>query len=180
MSRPLTSTLRSQFFTRKSSCVNARGIPPAVYWVLLLLSYLGTPPSWPGWGGGLPDQGTPPGQVPPCPDLAGGGGTWPGYPLQTGYPPTPSWPGWGGVPHQGTPPAGTWQGTTPLAGPSRVPPPPPPVSAPWLSGKCCKALWDMGTPPVDRQIDRQMRVKTLPSRRTTYAGGKNYFSHLWT
>ena len=31
--------------------------------------------------------------------------------------------------------------------------PPPPVSAPWHSGKCCKALWDMGTPPVDRQID---------------------------
>ena len=31
----------------------------------------------------------------------------------------------------------------------------------------------MGTPPVDRQIDGQMRVKTLPSHRTPYAGGKN-------
>ena len=29
-------------------------------------------------------------------------------------------------------------------------------------------------PPVDRQIDGQTCVKTLPSRRTTYAGGKNY------
>ena len=29
----------------------------------------------------------------------------------------------------------------------------------------------MGTPPVDRQMDRQTCVKTLPSRRTTYAGG---------
>ena len=28
-------------------------------------------------------------------------------------------------------------------------------------------------PPVDRQIDGQTRVKTLPSRRTTYAGGNN-------
>ena len=29
----------------------------------------------------------------------------------------------------------------------------------------------MGTPPVDRQMEGQTRVKTLPSRRTTYAGG---------
>ena len=28
-------------------------------------------------------------------------------------------------------------------------------------------------PPVDRQMDGQTRVKTLPSRRTTYAGGKH-------
>ena len=27
---------------------------------------------------------------------------------------------------------------------------PPPPAAPWHSGKCCKALWDMGTPPVDK------------------------------
>ena len=47
------------------------------------------------------------------------------------------------------------------------------MSAPWHSGKCCKALWDMGTPPVDRQMEGQTRVKTLPSRRTTYASGKN-------
>ena len=68
-----------------------------------------------------------------------------GYP-PSGYPPgqgTPPWPGY--PPGQGTPPqldlAGyplgwTWQGTPP--------------AAPWHSGKCCKALWDMGTPPVDK------------------------------
>ena len=49
---------------------------------------------------------------------------------------------------------------------------PPPVSAPWHSGKCCKALWDMGTPPCG-QTEGQTRVNTLPSRRTTYAGGSN-------
>ena len=124
--------------TRQSSCVNARGIPPAAYWVLLLLSYsyLGTPPHPPG-------QVTPPSRVP----------------LLAGYHP-PTW---------------TWQGTRlPTAGPGRVWPPP--VSAPWHSGKCCEALWDMGTPPVDRQMEGQTRVKTLPSRRTTYAGGK--YIHL--
>ena len=105
-----------------------------------------------------PSQGTPQPGYPP----------WPGYPparvpLQPGYPLPPLGPGY--------PPA-------------RIPPqldlagyPP---AAPWHSGKCCKALWDMGTPPVDRQIDGwmegQTRVKTLPSRRTTYAGGKNQFS----
>ena len=49
----------------------------------------------------------------------------------------------------------------------------PQVSAPWHSGKCCKALWDMGTLWTDRLMEGQTRVKTLPSRRTTYAGGNN-------
>ena len=102
------------------------------------------PPSW-TWQG-TPPAGYPPSRVPPQLDLAG-------YPPQldlTGYPP--------------------WQGNPPpqldLAGY------PPPVAAPWHSGKCCKALWDMGTPPSG-QTEGQTRVKTLPSRRTTYAGGKN-------
>ena len=79
-----------------------------------------------------PRPGYPPARVPPQLDL-------PGYP-----------------PGQGTPPAG----------PARVPPRPgyppgwtcqgTPPAAPWHSGKCCKALWDMGTPPVDRQIDGWM------------------------
>ena len=47
------------------------------------------------------------------------------------------------------------------------------------SKKKKKKLWD-GYPPVDRQIDGwmdgQTRVKTLPSRRTTYAGGNNRYS----
>ena len=114
-----------QIQTRKSSCVNARGIPPAVYWVLLLLSYLGTPPpqgtppSWPGReGGGYLTR------VPPHPDLAGGGGYLTRVP-----------------PQQGTPP----------------------VSAPWHSGKCCKALWDMGTPLwTDRLMDRHVSKHYLP------------------
>ena len=85
-----------------------------------------------------------------------------GYPPPAGYPPILTWPG--GVP--------TWvplRAGYPLAGPGRVPPPPPQVSAPWHSGKCCKALWDMGTPPGCEQTNK---VKLLPSRRTTYAGGK--------
>ena len=75
-----------------------------------------------------PCQGTPLARVPPS---AGPGRVppRPGPPWldRPGYPPT----GW------------TWQGTPPLA--------------PWHSGKCCKALWDTGTPP---SVDR---LKTLPS-----------------
>ena len=54
--------------TRKSSCVNARGIPPAAYQVLHLLSY--------------PRVGY------PHPDLAGGGGRG-GWPI-SGWRDTPS------------------------------------------------------------------------------------------
>ena len=88
----------------------------------------------------------------------------PGYPL--------SWPGWGGT-WPGYPPAGyplpgyLPARVPPLAGPGRVPPP---VVAPWHSGKCCKALWDMGTPP---RCGETNKVKLLPSHRTTYAGGNN-------
>ena len=143
--------------------MNARGIPPAMYWVLLLLSYLGTPPHDLA-GGGVPDQGTLPGRVPPI--LTWLGGTWPGYP-RAGYPP----PGWTWqVP---PPPGWTWQGN----------PPPPRLDLAGypLPGVCPMAFWEMlqsimgygypPSPPVDRQSDGQTRVKTLPSRRTTYAGG---------
>ena len=52
--------------------------------------------------------------------------------------------------------------------------PPPPPAASWHSGKCCKALWDMGTPPVDRQIDGWTDAcQNITFPRTTYAGG-NY------
>ena len=103
--------------------------------------------------------------VPP-PYLAGGfpvGGTLPGYPLP-GYPPVltparvPPCPGWG-VPYLGTPPARVppHQGTLPPGHPpgwTRQGTPQldlvgyPLPAAPWHSGKCCKALWDMGTPQV--------------------------------
>ena len=64
------------------------------------------------------------------------------YVVLTGYPPT----------DQGTPPG---QGTPPARVPPRPGYPPPgldlagypPPAAPWHSGKCCKALWDTGTPP---------------------------------
>ena len=45
--------------TRKSSCVNARGIPTAAYQVLYLLSYRGEVPH-PRLGGGTPIMGYPP------------------------------------------------------------------------------------------------------------------------
>ena len=115
---------------------------------------------------------------PPCPDLAGGYPTWvPPLPLGR-VPPRQGTP-WQGTPQQGTPqqgtppgrvpPSWTWQGTPPR--PGRVPP----------LGVCPMAFWEMlqsimgygYPPPVDRQMEGQTRVKTLPSRRTTYAGGNN-------
>ena len=47
--------------TRKSSCVNARGIPTAAYQVLHVLTEVGYPP-----------VGVPPHQGTPCPGLTGG------------------------------------------------------------------------------------------------------------
>ena len=87
-----------------------------------------------------------------------------GYPLAR-VPPWARVPSWGVPPGQGTPPARVppqsgyppGQGTPP-AGPGRVPP----LAAPWHSGKCCKALWDTGTPPVDRQTDTCQNI-TFPS-----------------
>ena len=84
------------------------------------------------------------------------GGYLTGYPPRgegylTGYPPRG-----GGVPDWVPPWGGTRSGTSP--------------AAPWHSGKCCKALWDMGTPPRCGQTNK---VKLLPSRRTTYAGGND-------
>ena len=112
------------------------------------------PPPILTWLGGVPDQVPPqPGYTPPPP-----GGVPGQVPPQGGYPVrTP--------PDQGTPPArvpphpdlargGTWLGTPPGQGTSpRLDLAVYPPTAPWHSGKCCKALWDMGTPPpgVDRQ-----------------------------
>ena len=96
--------------TRKSSCVNARGIPTAPYLVLYLLPKVGYPP--PGRGtplarcdwGGVPEVGYPPLGY-PRPGVTGGG--W-GY-LRWGTPPRAG-PGWG----------------TPRLDLAGVPPPPPP------------------------------------------------------
>ena len=125
--------------TRKSSCVNARGIPTAAYQVLHLRwgtpspSSRGTP--WPGPMGMYP--------TPPSPARSDGGCT------QGGVPPGQVQQG-GGYLRQVPPPAGPGWGTPLRLDLARVLPP---------SG-------------VDRQDDGQTRVKTLPSRRTTYAVGK--------
>ena len=37
-----------------------------------------------------------------------------------------------------------------------------------------QSIMGYGYPPMDRQMEGQTRVKTLPSRRTTYASGKNH------
>ena len=109
--------------TRKSSCVNARGIPTAAYQVLHLLPEMGYPP----WQEYPPDQvwvppPSPLAGVPPLPARsAGGGGT------RGGAPPCPpparsdgrgTWagPGFGTPP----PPSGPGQGTTPPTGVYRL------------------------------------------------------------
>ena len=106
------------------------------------------PPSWPGWGGypagGVPDQGTPPARVPP-----------PGR-----VPP------WAGYPPARVPP--------PQLDLARYPPPPldlagyPPRLPHGILGNVAKhyGVW---VPPPCGQTNK---VKVLPSRRTTYAGGK--------
>ena len=91
--------------TRKSSCVNARGIPTATFQVLHLLSEVGYPPP----------SGTPP---PPMArsNRKGGYPRW-GIP-PSGYPPARSnrgYPRWG-TRRSGYPPPQ-------LAGPGRLPPP---------------------------------------------------------
>ena len=159
----MTNFCRNVFtsITRKSSFVNARGIPPATYQVFLMLSYprgggggthpwmggtyLGVPsPSpiltWQGRGStylgqGVPTSGTPP---LPCPDLAGGRGTYLGLPLpppdlarERGY----LLLMWGGDTTLGYPPS--------------------------LPGR--------GTTPVDRQIDRHVLKHYLPVVLRTWA-----------
>ena len=95
----------------------------------------------------------------------------PGYP-----PPILTWPGGGtrsgpprgGVPGQ-VPPRGVPSQVSP---PARVPP------------RCPMAFWEMlqsimgyGYPPP--RCGQTNKVKLLPSRRTTYAGGKNQFLYMY-
>ena len=127
-----------------------------------------TPPPVLTWLGGYPaggtQVGTPLGRVPPHPDLARG--YLPGYPPGR-VPPSRVPPG--RVPPHRVPPR---QGTPQLdlagypPGPDRVPPRLPHG----ILGNVAKhyGIW---VPPL--WTDRQTRVKTLPSRRTTYAGGNN-------
>ena len=121
---------------------------------------LGTPPprggtrtSVPPWGGtrtSVPPPGGTPTSVPPPPPPRGGGGTWTSVPppggTQTSVPPRG---GTGGVPRPRYPPRG---GTGPGYPPGGGYPDPP-------------------SPPRCGQTNK---VKLLPSRRTTYAGGNNF------
>ena len=127
-------------------------------------------------GGYLPwlgRGGTYLGVPPPHPDLAGGiptldGGNYLAYPLPPhadlarGYLP---WT-WGGVPtleYPLPPPVLTWPGDTYLG---------------WGGTYLGVSTLDRGVPILagvhpPPGVDRQTPVKTVPSRRTTYAGGKN-------
>ena len=93
--------------------------------------------------------------------------TPPGWPTPVVDPPLPwltppSWPPWLTT----TPP--------PFCPPGLPPPPPILASHPpgWSPPPNEWVGWLTPPPPVDRQMDGQTRIKTLPSRRTTYAGGK--------
>ena len=143
----------SLLITRKSSCVNARGIPTAAYQVLHLLTKVGYPPPSgyphpglmgvpgvpPCWGTPLSRSdggylGYPPVRVPPHPGLTGG---YPWYP-PSGHPPVGVPPCQGTLPHQGTPPGWTW---------FRYPPP----GWTWL-----------GYPPPPPRCGLTNKVKLLP------------------
>ena len=130
--------------------------------------------------GGYPDppphprggtwSGTPPGGYPVRYPDPPGGVTRSGTPLPGGYPdpPTP-----GGVPGQVPPggypdPPGGVPGQVPPGG-VRVPPGGYPVRYPPRGGT--------RTPPPP-PVDRQTPVKTVPSRRTTYAGGNKSVNFL--
>ena len=100
--------------TRKSSCVNARGILPTVYQVLHMLSYPGGYP--------IPGQGVPDPEY-PFPDLVWGYPI-PGYPHSgVGYPQEGNWNQSLGTPWKGHGTSGSimgWDGATP---PPLAPPP---------------------------------------------------------
>ena len=162
--------------TRKSSCLNTRGIPTVAHQVLHLLPEVwypspgvppaGVPPArsdrWVTQGGvphppaGVPQHGHPQ-QGYPWPGLTGGyprwSNPWPGL--------TGDYPKWD-TPQQGYP-SQVWQGGVPKVG---YPFPPVDLAGVPLPPPCGQ---------TDGWMDGQTRVKTLPSRRTTYAVGKNPF-----
>ena len=179
--------------TRKSSCVNARGIPTAAYQVL----FGGVPPIrvppgqvWPGgylrWG--TPCQGTP-GQV-----WWGGYPRW-GTPIRPGWgdtrggvpsigvasqpgltggtqgevPPTWTWLGYPQLDLAGVPPTWIWLGYPPRLDLARVPP-----TWSWLGYPPSPAGPGQGTPPRCGQTDwwtDMCQNITFPG--TTYAVGEN-------
>ena len=159
--------------------MNARGIQTAAFQVLHLLSCtrwgtVGVPPAparsdggrW-GGGGGVIRGVVPPIRIPPPVD----GHVWWGVP-KVGYPLPPG---------QGTP-SQVWRGD-PLARSDRGVP-----GVGYPSGWGTPPYLDLvGVPPsprcgqTDGWMDGQTRVKTLPSRRTTYAvRNKSYVASVIT
>ena len=135
--------------------MNARGIrPPCSDYSFCCPNWVLRPPvlTWPGGvGGGGRGQG--------------GGGTLPRYPPSR-VPPLAGYPS-------------SWQCTLPAGYP--VPwldlagyPPPPRCLPHGILGNVAKHYGIWVPPPVDRQT----RVKTLSSRRTTYVGGKYFPNSL--
>ena len=141
-------------------------------------------PTWvpPWWGtphpdlGGTPLQQGTPRQGTPRPDLVGG--TLPGYP-QAGYPPgvcpmafweiLQSIMGYGYPP--GICPMAFWEMLQSIMGYGY-----PPWCLPHgILGNVAKhnGIWVPPCRQTDWWMEGQTRVKTLPSRRNTYAGGKN-------
>ena len=138
-SNPLLLHRKIICITRKSSCMNARGILTTAYQVLHLLPKVGYPPAGvhPGqvWWGGYLRWGTPLRGVPPSQFWQVG--------TQGGVTPLGQvW--WGGTPLGQVWQGGTWGGVTPPAGPGWGTPP----------------IWTwLGYPPRCEQT-RQTRVKT--------------------
>ena len=146
------SGIQRKLKTRKSSCVNARGIPTAAYQILPRWGTGGTPGQV-RWGG-YPRWGTPCGVHPPV-----------GVPLHWSTPR----PGLtGGYPHQGTPGQGTPQ-PGPRGTPIRVPPQPGPMGVPKVGyppGRGTPHWTWLGYPPTrvwtDRRTDKSQNI-TFPS-----------------
>ena len=132
--------------------------PGLMGWGYLRWGTPGRGTSWPGLMG-VPKVGYPPPGVPPT---RSDGVPKVGYPPQ-GVPQTRSDGGtWGGVPLAGVPPGQIWHGV-PEVGYSLAREVPP-----WLD---LAGVLPCGQ--TDGWMDGQTRVKTLPSRRTTYAVGNN-------
>ena len=119
--------------TRKSSCVNTRGIPPAVWRVLILLSYLGWSPPSTGWTWPPPP---PAGPDPPWLDQ-----TPPRLDLTPDPPPPVGW---------------TWP--PPAAGPD---PPPPRAARP--GPPTLGWTWSPPLGQTDLWMDRHVSKHYLPS-----------------
>ena len=126
--------------TRKSSCVNARGIPTAAYQVFHLLSYRGGTPSM---AGGTPIMGY---SLSPRPDLTGG------TPYLVWEYPIPDW----GYPHHGVPPILTWDQSLGY-----------PLERTWDQWKYDGMEMEMGYPPGVNKLKTSRTTYAVGNNRQT-------------